>query len=132
MRVFLPSNWAYWSTFLIKELCLELVLQLGKLLLSALDLVSVLSLFVFYLRDLLYQVITFSYDPGHLSLVLALRVLHLVLQIYKLLGHLIIPGLDSLKLRRSILALLLCPIQLLPEFIPVVDIRNPLLEHVVY
>ena len=58
----------------------------------------ILGLFVLNLRDLLYQIITFSQDTGNLHLVLALGRLHLVLQIDQLLSHLIIPGLDSLQL----------------------------------
>ena len=76
MRIFLSSDWASRSTFPISELCFQLVLQFGKLLLFALDLVPILSLFVFNLCDLFNQL---SEDTRHLGLVLTLGGLHLAL-----------------------------------------------------
>jgi len=94
--------------------------------------VPVLGLLVFDLCDLLDQIVSLRRKLGHLRFVLVLLILELILKIYDLLGHLLSLGLGSLQLHLSVLTLLLCSIHLLPEVIPVVDVRYPLLQHIVH
>ena len=57
LRILFAMSWTTRPCLLIEQLCLELILQLGNLELTALDLMPVLRLLVFDLGDLLDQII---------------------------------------------------------------------------